>query len=238
MIIISYITKRQLYEIVDNLKQQFGITAWDYPLNIFKFCKRTDNVEIRAVPFVTPDLRGMVHISKTENENHVILVNSNKSFVEQNFHGFHELMHIPTADMPGTILQCYEKLKPSQDSYIEWLANEGAAEFLLPYKTLLPLVKRNYSSMTKGLGTWTFCQETSELFQVSPTVVQNRLDTLKYEIHQYIDGTPINDIEILSHTKQIARGIEIESLTSLENKRLFHIVWGENRNTQDAVMTS
>ncbi len=238
MIIISFITKQRLYQIVDDLKTKFGITDLDYPLNIFDFCKKIDNVEIKAVPFVTPDLRGMVHISKTKNENHVILVNSNKSFVEQNFHGFHELMHIPTADMPGTILQCYEKLKPSQDSYIEWLANEGAAEFLLPYKTLLPLVKLNYSSMTKGLGTWTFCEEISRFFQISPIVVQNRLDALKYEINQYIEGVSINNIEILSHSKQIARGIEIESLTTLENKRLFHIVWGDNRNTQDTVMTS
>lgn len=149
--------KAELYQLVSNLRNQFKITFSDYPLNIFKFCSRIDNVEIITVPFYTRDLRGMVSLADNVKENNVILVNCNKSFVEQNFHGFHELMHIPTADKPGTVLKCYEQVKPNQDSYLEWLANEGAAEFVVPYKIILPIIKDNYPKLIEGFGTWEFC---------------------------------------------------------------------------------
>ena len=52
-------------------------------------------------------MRGIVRIAKNRDENHVILLNENKSFVEQNYHGFHELTHILTVDEPGTTLNCF-----------------------------------------------------------------------------------------------------------------------------------
>lgn len=159
----------------------------------------------------------------------MILVNKNKSFEEQNFHGFHELMHIPTADKPGTLLRCYEALKPNQNRYLEWLANEGAAEFTVPYKILLPMIKNEYSSMIKGIGTWSFCQEKVRKFAVSPLVIQNRIDSLKYEIEQYLSGIPLDEIEILSNTKLIKRGINIKSLVDLENERL-SMMWKQANN--------
>ncbi len=165
----------------------------------------------------------MVSLARSDKENHVILVNSNKSFEEQNFHGFHELMHIPTANQPGTILSCYEKIKPNQDGYLEWLANEGAAEFTVPYKSLLPMVKDDAENMTKGSGTWYFCEKTASKFNVSPIVIQNRLETLKYETHQYLKGTSLDSIELLSKSKQDKKGIVIKSFVELENERLLHM---------------
>lgn len=87
-------------------------------------------------------MRGIVRIAKNRDENHVILLNENKSFVEQNYHGFHELTHILTVDEPGTTLNCFGNTRPNQNSYIEWLANEGAAEFLMPYKEILPIIRK------------------------------------------------------------------------------------------------
>ena len=170
-----------LYEIVSNLKKQLRITHLDYPINIYNICSRISNVEIKAVPFTTPDLRGLVHIAKNKSENHVILVNSQKSEEEQNFHGFHELMHIPTADKPGTVLSCYDHIKPEQDAYIEWLANEGAAEFTVPYDILLPMIKNEYSNLIQGYGTFEFCVDKAQVFGVSTVVLENRINSLKYE---------------------------------------------------------
>lgn len=202
------------------MKQQFHINPSDYPLDIFEICKRISNVEIQAVPFKTADLRGMVSLAQNESDIHCILVNSNKSFQEQNFHGFHELMHIPTVDQPGTILRCYDTVKPNQDSYIEWLANEGAAEFVVPYQLLLPMIKREIRQMITGIGTWQFCENHSYDFGVSPIVLQNRIDSLKYETYQYLNGVPFDKIEILSWNKQKQRGINVKSLVELESGRL------------------
>lgn len=210
---------------MSDMKKQFKIKISDYPLNIFKLCDSISNVDIQTVPFKTADLRGMVSIARNDNENHVILLNSNKSIEEQNFHGFHELMHIPTADKPGTILSCYDTIKPNQDSYIEWLANEGAAEFVVPYQLLLPLIKSEYYSMIIGVGTWNFCELHSKDFGVSAIVMQNRIDSLKFEIDQYLNGISLSEIEVMSNAKQKKRGIIIKSLVELENERLRRL-WG------------
>lgn len=213
---------------MSEIRRQLQIIGSDYPLNIFKLCSKIDNVEIKALPFSTPDLRGMVDIAKNQYENHVILVNSNKSFEEQNFHGFHELMHIPTVDEPGTILRCYERLKPNQDSYLEWLANEGAAEFLVPYKILLPMIKNRYFDLIQDLGTWDFCNKCSSIFGVTTTVMQYRIGALKYEIYQYMNGVSLDEIEILSNKKQADRGIVVQSLVEMENQRL-STMWNNTR---------
>lgn len=162
----------------------------------------------------------MVSLAQNNEQNHVILVNSNKSFEEQNFHGAHELIHIPTADQAGTILSCYDTVKPNQDSYTEWLANEGAAELLVPYMILLPMVKDEYDTMCVNLGTWDFCEKHSQDFGVTPIVLQNRIDSLKYEIYQYINEVPLACLEILSKTKLKQRDLNIKSLVQLEDERI------------------
>lgn len=172
----------------------------------------------------------MVSLARSDNENNVILVNSNKSFEEQNFHGFHELMHIPTVDEHGTILRCYERIRPNQDRYLEWLANEGAAEFLVPYKMLLPIIRDRYSDLISGLGTWNFCSEFAPKFGVTHTVMQYRIDSLKYEISQYLCGVPMDKIEILSNNKQKERGICVKSFVDLENERL-NYMWCETHTS-------
>ncbi len=205
---------------VEKIRQAINIKATDYPLNIFNLCNCINDIEIGRMPFTNGDLRGLVCIAKNKGENHVIIVNSNKSSYEQNYHGCHEFMHIFTTNEPGITINCFEKIKPNQNSYIEWLANEGAAELLVPYKILLPMVKKNYNSMTKGIGTSQFCEEAAQHFFVSSRVIQYRIDSLKYEISQYMDGVSLDKIEILSNTRLIQRGIVIKSLVDLEKERL------------------
>lgn len=70
----------------------------------------------------------MAFIAKDSTDYHSILLNSSLSFPEKNFYGTHELIHIYTnTDNPGQSFNCYDTVKPDQNSYIEWIANEGAA---------------------------------------------------------------------------------------------------------------
>lgn len=172
----------------------------------------------------------MVKVAKHKEENHIIIVNSNLTFEEQNFQGFHELMHAATVDKTGTFLNCYERIRPNQDSYLEWLANEGAAEFTVPYRMLLPLVKKRYSDLIQGFGTWEFCRENVGRFGVSAHVIQNRLNSLKYEIEQYMNGVPLEKIEILSNNKLNQRGIKVKSLVDMENERMV-LSWKKSYDT-------
>lgn len=163
----------------------------------------------------------MATIANDPSDINCILVNSNLSFVEQNFHGIHELIHIVSCPKnSGQTFSCFETVKPNQNSYIEWVANEGAAELLIPYRKLLPIIKQKYPELIRDLGTYNFCEKYADEFYVTSTVLQHRIDSLKYEIFQYISGTDIDSIQILSKKAQENRGIYIKSLVDLENERL------------------
>ncbi len=219
-----YLSKQQLYESVENFKKYLKIGIYEYPLNVFELCDRISNVNIGKVPFKASNLRGIAVIAKNKSENHVILVNSNKTAPEMNYYGTHELMHIAIQrNTAGQTFKCFDKVQPKQDKFIEWQANEGAAEFLVPYKVLLPLIKNNYNSMRIGAGTYSFCARFSEVFGVSPIVMEIRLESLSYEIEQYLSGVSLDKIEILSRQKQIARGLHIISLPEQEDIRFFKI---------------
>lgn len=145
----------------------------------------------------------MATIASSPLDINCIIVNSNLSPAEQNFHDIHELIHIASCTPNcGQTFSCFDTVKPHQNSYLEWLANEGAAELLVSYRELLPMVKKEYSDMIQGLGTYDFCEKYADLFHVSSTVLQNRIDSLKYEIVQYLNGTNIEDIQILSKKAQ------------------------------------
>lgn len=197
------------------------------PFSIFDVCSKFEDLAIRSCPFITKGLRGMAILADKISKINCILVNANLTYEEQNFHGFHELIHIYTSEPnSGQTFNCYDKIKPYQSSYIEWIANEGAAECMVPYKKFLPLIKDNYHKMIEGLGTFDFCNKVASDFAVTPTVIQNRLNSLCYEIAQYINGASLENINILSKSEQQRNNIFIPSLNDLENERLsksFHL---------------
>ena len=222
-----YLSKKDLYERVERFRRLIGINDSAYPLDIFDLCQnKLSNIAIGKVNFKTNDLRGMAFISNNlQRENHVILVNANKTQAEINYHGTHELMHIAIQNNSGVqAFKCYDKVKPTQDFYTEWQANEGAAEFLVPYKLLLPRLKENYNKLQEDFGTYYFCENCSLLFGVSRVVMQNRLNALSYEIEQYLNGTSLDSIRILSNSQQKREGINTLSLNQLEDIRLMQSI--------------
>ena len=206
---------------IEELRHKLLINGVNQPFDIFDICSRFGDLDIKSVPFKTNGLRGMAIIADKDSSLNCILVNSNLDSSIQNFHGFHELMHICFASKnQGQTFTCYDKVQPHQNKYSEWLANEGAAELLVPYKELLPLIKSNYAHLTQGIGTFEFCEKISSKFRVSPTVIQNRIISLAYEIKQYISGVDIDNIRILSKNQQIKENINLKSLVDLEEERI------------------
>lgn len=232
-----YINKKELYNTVDELRKllySFGIR---YPINIFEICDLFSNIEIATIPFKTPGLRGMAKLADDENDVNCILVNSNLTQEEQNFHGTHELMHICIPNNSrGATFRCYEKVQPFQDKYLEWLANEGAAELLMPFKGFIPdfcalykLYRENSTLWVKRFGYETPYEVLANKYRVSPVSVKNRIKNLAYEIDQYIKGTKIDQIKILSLTQRGRLGIQandyIAIIDLLGAKYDFGISW-------------
>lgn len=144
-----------------------------------------------------------------------ILLNSNLSYAEYNFQGIHEMIHIyESKSCPGLTFSCYDRIRPNQDTYTEWVANEGAAELLMPYKIFIPYFIRLFNVYTKEFSEWVRTYGNKDIydvianqFNVTCISAKNRISTLSYEIDQFILGKPIDNIIPLSRNKQNQLGV-------------------------------
>ncbi len=232
--------KSQLYNSVGEIRNHLIQNGFTYPLNIFDICSQYENLAISSLPFKTRGLRGMAVLARDDNDINCILVNSNISSTEQNFHGIHELMHITFEDnKSGQTFQCYEKTMPFQDGYKEWLANEGAAELLIPYSDFIPFFCNVYSDFTQSneickqkYGDKDMLTVLSSRYGVSDMVVKYRISSLSYEIDQFSKGIPLQNISVLSYTQQKRYGIiatnYVDIIESMMIQYLFRpLEWNE-----------
>lgn len=225
-------TKFELYKVVSGIRDYLDIDRTHYPLNIFKLCDKISGLKVSKAPFKTRDLRGMLCVAKDSSENNVILINSNRLFVEQNYHCAHEFMHL-FGDKPsaGTVLKCYDNIKPNQDPYVEWVANEGAAELLVPYNMIIPsflscrnIYLNNYDSWRAIYGNMSVFQALAAEFSVSDMVIIHRIVNLSHEIEQYCtNGGNFDGIEFTSKSYRQKKGITVyDYVGELELKRLYY----------------
>ena len=210
---------------MDKLRNCLLKAGLSKPFDIFEICSKFDSLAIDTCNFKTPGLRGMVTLAKDEDDINCIVINSNLSYAEQNFHGLHELIHVCDRKgykgYKGQTFNCFDRVKPYQDFYLEWVANEGAAELSLSYKDVLPFVKEILPSREKEIFPISvITRMLSEKYIVSQAVVQHRLTNLKYELYQYLNGIPLDKIQIVSLTHQERNGIHVDSLEQIETKRL------------------
>lgn len=145
-----------------------------------------------------------------------ILLNSNLSYVEHNFQGIHELIHIyESKSCPGASFSCYDTIMPNQNTYVEWIANEGAAELLMPYKVFIPHFASLFNIYTNELSEWVRTYGNKDIydviagqFNVTSIAVRNRVKSLSYETDLFILGRSIDGIIPLSYNKQKQLGIQ------------------------------
>lgn len=166
-----------------------------------------------------------------------ILLNSNLSYAEYNFQGIHEMIHIyESKSCPGLTFSCYDRIRPNQDTYTEWVANEGAAELLMPYKIFIPCFIRLFNVYTKEFSEWVRTYGNKDIydvianqFNVTRISAKNRISTLAYEIDQFIIGKPIDNIIPLSFNKQKQLGVQVTDYVStisyVTAKHAFGLEW-------------
>lgn len=211
-------TKKELYHEISVIRKASNITFDSYPLNSIQLCEHSPNIKVALVRFKTPGLRGMVSIAPNENDSHVILINANRPPDEYNFICTHEVMHLYLhRDCGAQSFNCFEPACPDQDLGVEWQANEGAAELLVPASLLLPKIRERFDHLYYKEDYENFKCELAEQFAVSYGVVNFRFESLKYEIHQYLAGAKLNEIQVLSHKRQKEMGIAVESLNDLQS---------------------
>lgn len=199
-----YITKDILYRAIDLVRKELDILDQSFPLNLINICEKRNDIEIGYMNFKTKGLRGMAVKYDNNGDNDIIILDSKQSKSEQNFYCGHELIHLTFhRNFSPKSFNCYEKTLPNQNKFIEWQANEGSAELLVPYKIFIPMYvnlcmeyKKDFLGIRKG-------KILAEYFGVSTTVIDNRIKNLQYEIYQYYkEKKDIDNIELISLTRQ------------------------------------
>lgn len=190
--------KEDLYERVDEMRKNLGIASYDTPINALELCSREiSDVDIIYHTFDTTGFCGAAFVGYKIN---TIILNSARSEIEQNFDCGHELIHLVRHRHKNRgVFNCTSK---NQNSFLEWEANEGSAQFLVPYQDfILRFISllNDKAADIQGI--------LAEHYHVTPQVINIRMDSLAYEIDQYRKGTRLDCLELLSRTQRRQRGI-------------------------------
>lgn len=206
--------KEQLYKKVLHMKRCLIFAPYQCGINIVR---RWDyGIKLEKIPFKTRGLRGMSYPGAKPQPD-IILLNSKRSEVEQNFDCAHELVHLTMhRHLNKQVFNCFDgSTAPNQDSFLEWQANEGAAEFFIPYKVFIPHLKECIGNKPSRENIEEFKRYAADLYCVPPAVIKYRIESLKYEILQYYSGITIDNLQIISKRQQERMGLYIRSLNEI-----------------------
>lgn len=193
--------KKELYNCVDWLRNYyFGAPYSGGPVDVLGLCGRIPNVTIYKRHFETVGFCGAAIAGIKMN---TIILNSARSEIEQNFDCGHELIHLSMhRGQNDGVFQCFGS---NQNTFLEWQANEGAAQLLVPYQDFIPRFADCISVGETALhGAPAFF---AEHYHVSQQVINLRIKNLSYEIDQFCCGTRVEDIKLLSRNQLNIRDI-------------------------------
>lgn len=200
-------TKRRLYYLVEKIRKDYGITD-PPPYDAKALCTSVFGLHLDFFEIKTQKLRGMSHIPSRS-----IVIDPEKSEQEQNFYCMHEIMHHTVhKNRPTKSYSCYEETQANQDPFVEWEANEGAAQFLVPYQDFIP---RFWCYLNAPRPPQNIQGLLAGYYHVSQQVINIRIDSLSYEIDQYKEGARLDCLELLSRRQRQKRGIITTSYGAL-----------------------
>lgn len=203
-----YWNKSTLYEYVDGLRKAICGTSNVFPINSKELAARCiRNLLLEEIVFSNTDICGILY---KRDHSASIALNARRSVEIQNFDCAHELIHYFFHDIDYGPRICSDRdgNSISQDAYIEWQANEGAAQLLMPYQDFIP---RFLSMISPSLSVTNFhaVEDLARYYFVSSAVIGVRIKLLSYEIDQYRNGCPVNQIQLLSKRQLEKRSIRV-----------------------------
>lgn len=209
-----YWNKATLYRYVDALRKGICDSSNFSPVDSEKLAMRCiKNLTIEKISFLNSDICGILYKG---NYTTSIALNTKRSPEMQNFDCMHELIHYFFHDIEYCQRICSDKTGSTirQDAYIEWQANEGAAQFLMPYQDFiprfLPLIAQSFPCTS-----FQTVDDLAQFYRVTPAVIEVRINQLSYEIDQYRQGRSLEQIQLLSKKKREQQGIKVTPYLAL-----------------------
>lgn len=209
--------KAKLYKSVDILRESLGLND-NEPADTKAMILSTGHIDLTYHNFSTPGLCGIAMVGDKID---TVVLNTQRSFKEQCFDAGHELIHLYKHRNTLDHFNCFSHNHPKQNSFIEWQANEGSAELILPYRLFVPLIANALPSLNSLSDIHDFKSQLSDIFYATSATINNRLEGLKYEIYQYAHGTSLEDLEFLSRRDQVKRNICVDSVNDMETFYLY-----------------
>lgn len=189
--------KERLYGFVDRCRADLGI-PYCVPINTLRLCAAYPRIDVIQHTFSTHGLCGAAYAGDKKD---AIILNSARTDAEQNFDCGHELIHLARhRERNGGIFQCFSE---SQNSFIEWEANEGSAQLIVPYQDFIPRFSECFSSHKERYAP----DVLAEHYRVTSRVIEIRIESLSYEIDQYRRGIPVTEIKLYSRNQLTKMGI-------------------------------
>ena len=206
-------TKQQLYEVADHIQAELPKGSAD---TLSERIAALPSIVVQYLPFRTPGLRGMASIDP-ENQQDIILLSQHLQVQEKGFYGAHELMHLRCHRSAGvSAFTCRDPRYPAQLPYLEWQANEGAAQITMPWKAVLQEITR--CTLKQRSDILRLRLHLAQHFCVTEAMVKVRLESLRYEIQQLLQGKVLEQITLLSAAQQLRMGIDAVSLNTIADQ--------------------
>lgn len=210
--------KKALYDRIDQMRRELGISDNCYPLDMVTICMEKGLATVEEVPFKSSLTKGMAIPSYQSGEKDIILLNSSLGKRELSFTCGHEIIHLAIHRCKVIRFFSFEQVMRKQNPYLEWQANEGSAELHVPYRLLFPKLKAAFPYLESPQDIRDLKASLADEFQVADEVIYYRLESLKYEIAQYLTGIGLENIVFMPRSKQKETGISAQSLNDVEKE--------------------
>ena len=129
-----------------------------------------------------------------------IVLGAGRNERSQKFILCHELIHYYLHPGRGRTLCRLDE----QNDILEWQANEGAAQLLIPWQDFLPRIKARRSALRTDKAR--VFADLAKFYDVSGQMVRFRIGTLSDEIAQHLGGVPLERIKLRSRRELLRIG--------------------------------
>ncbi len=187
----GFIDKAELYRLVDERRAALSIGG---PADPYELARRL-GIAVSCYEFESRRLSGFLMRGEHHSE---IVLNAAGGPESRRFTAAHELIHYLLHG--GKQYLCADTgVSRGAVGALEWQANQGAAELLMPYRVFLPYVKNIRSILLSDERR--ALRMIAKEFSVSLSAAGLRLRELAPEFEQYCSGVPLEELRIVAASK-------------------------------------
>ena len=207
--------KEKLYDFIENNIRPIFDAPNKIGLNLISLCQNDPTNDLIIHPMSTKGFCGVILFG---NKVDTIILNEGRTDTERNFDLAHEIVHkYKHRNQTSLVCGC---LNDTKNGFLEWEANEGAAELLLPYKHFIPRLMEVYNQLDYTVRMEKVKDILAQEYGVTASIIELRIKNLKFEIDQYRTGVPLDKIVLMSQNQLKNHGVHVKSLFDLENEKI------------------